>query len=91
MNGVGALAATWAWSVPPARPREVNELLGDTPRPPSEGENPPLDSPFTLHADTAGTEPRRYVCDEAADSSALSVAGTGMSNTMRQQGEGRCY
>jgi hypothetical protein len=39
-GGVGVVAVTWAFFFPPARPREVNAILGDTPRPPSEGESP---------------------------------------------------
>ena len=38
--GVGVVAVTWAWSVPPAHPRGVLGNLGDTPRPPSEGASP---------------------------------------------------
>ena len=38
--GVGVLAGTWASLFPPTRPREVNEILGDTPRPPAERGSP---------------------------------------------------
>jgi hypothetical protein len=31
MGGVGVVAVTWAWLRPPARPRKVNEIQGDTP------------------------------------------------------------
>ena len=31
MGGVGVVAVTWAWSVPPSRPRSVLGNLGDTP------------------------------------------------------------
>ena len=44
MGGVGVVAVTWALIFPPARPRKV-WILGDTPKPPPEGEDPPLDSP----------------------------------------------
>ena len=53
VGGVGVLAATWAWSIPPAHPREVNEILGDTPRPPSEGDSPPLNSPRAVSSYSA--------------------------------------
>jgi len=46
MGGVGVVAATWAFFFPPTRPRKVTEILGDTPRPPSEGDSPPLNSPI---------------------------------------------
>ena len=53
LGGVGVVAATWAWSIPPAHPREVNEILGDTPRPPSEGDSPPLNSPRAVSSYSA--------------------------------------
>jgi len=31
MGGVGVGTETWAWSLPPARPRKVDEIQGDTP------------------------------------------------------------
>jgi len=45
MGSVGVVAVTWAWSLPPIHPREVNEILGDTPRPPAERDSPSLHSP----------------------------------------------
>ena len=45
LGGVGVLAGTWAWLLPPTRPGTFL-ILGDTPRPPSEGDSPPLNSPF---------------------------------------------
>ena len=37
IRDVGALAATWAWFIPPSRPRKV---LGDTPIPLAKGDSP---------------------------------------------------
>jgi hypothetical protein len=31
MGRVGVVAETWAWLLPPARPRKVNRFQGDTP------------------------------------------------------------
>jgi hypothetical protein len=39
MGNVGVLAATWAWLLPPTRPGTFL-ILGDTPRPPAEGDSP---------------------------------------------------
>ncbi len=37
MGGVGAVGVTWAWLLPPTRPRGVLENQGDTPGTPVRG------------------------------------------------------
>jgi len=42
---MGVVPACGGQAFPPARPREVNKILGDTPRPPAERDSPSLHSP----------------------------------------------